>query len=51
MKRYAAVWPNGILAQLRAGTAGAVEDDENLAGPGRDLHAEPGETGVPVDYI
>src|SRR4051794_26805553 len=51
MKRYAAVWPDGVFAQVRPGTAGAVQNDEHLAALGRDLHAEAGGSGVPVDDI
>src|SRR5713101_4994994 len=51
MKRYAAVWPDGVFAQLRAGPAGAVENEEHLAALGRDLHAEAGRSGVPVDFV
>jgi hypothetical protein len=51
MKGHAPVWPDGVLAQPRAGTAGAVEDDEHLAAFRRDLDAEAGVSGVPVDYV
>jgi hypothetical protein len=51
MKRYPAVWPDGVFAQIRPGTARAVQNDEHLAALGRDLHAETGISGVPVDDI
>jgi hypothetical protein len=43
---------DGIFTQLRAGTAGAVQDDEHLAALRRDLDADSGHTRIPVvDYI
>src|SRR5262245_50364529 len=51
MKGYAPVRPDGILAQLRAGTASAVQDDEHLPALRRDLDAESGNSRVPVDHI
>jgi hypothetical protein len=51
MERYAAVGADGIFAQPRARAAGAVEYDEYLAALRRDLHAEAGRSGVPIDYI
>jgi hypothetical protein len=51
MKGHASVGPDGVFAQLRAGTAGAVENDEHLAAFGRDLDAKAGATGIPVDHV
>jgi hypothetical protein len=51
MKGYAPVWPDSVLAQLRAGTAGAVQGDEHLAALRCDLDAESGKARVPVDRI
>src|SRR5450432_2733972 len=51
MKRYTTVRPDGVFAQLRSGTAGAVEDDEHLATLWRNLHPESGTTSVPVNYV
>jgi hypothetical protein len=49
IKRDAAVWPDGVFAQMRPGTARPVQNDEHLAALGCDLHAESGISGVPVD--
>ena len=51
MKGHAPIRPNGVLAQLRARTAGAVENDEYLTAFRRNLDPEAGTTGVPVDNI
>src|SRR6516165_3751758 len=51
MKGHAPVGPDGVFAQLRASTAGAVEHDKNLAPLGRDLHTEAWTASVPVDYV
>ena len=48
MKGHAAIRPDRVLAQSRAGAASAIKDDEHLAALGCDLHAEAGMTGVPV---
>src|SRR3954447_15376367 len=42
---------DGILAQLRAGAAGAVENNEHLAAVRRDLHPEAGTLDIPVDEV
>jgi hypothetical protein len=51
MKGYAAVGADGVFAQLRARAASAVEHDEYFATLRRDLHAEAGVTGIPVDDV
>jgi len=51
MKGHAPVGPDGVFAQLRAPTTGAVEHDKNLAPLGRDLDTEAGAASVPVDHI
>ena len=51
MKRHAPVWPNGVFAQLRTSAGGAVEHDKHLATLRRDLNAEAGKAGVPVDQV
>src|SRR5262252_9550424 len=51
MKGHAPIRPDCVLAQPRAGTAGAVENDEYPAAFGRDLDAESGATGVPVHHV
>src|SRR5215831_13860138 len=51
VKGYSPVPPDRVLAQLGAGTAGAVENDEHLAARRRDLDAEAGVSGVPVDDV
>src|SRR5262249_27000447 len=48
---HAPIRADGVLAQPRAGAAGAVEHDEYLAALGRNLHAEAGAPGVPVDRV
>ena len=47
MKRYAPIWPNGIFAQLRPCSAGAVQNDKHFASFWSDLHAEAGRSGYP----
>jgi hypothetical protein len=42
MQGDASIRPDGILAQLRAGAARTIQNDEHLAALGRDLDAEPG---------
>ena len=42
MQGDASIWPDGILAQLRTGTARAIQNDEHLATVRRDLDAEAG---------
>src|SRR5262249_9053813 len=51
MERDPAIRADGVLAQLRASTASAVERDEHLAALRRDLHAEAGVSGVPIDSV
>jgi hypothetical protein len=51
MKGHSPVRPDGVLAQLRPRACGAVEHDEHLAAFRRDLDAEAGVSGVPVDYV
>ena len=51
MERDPSIRADGVLAQLRASAAGAVKRDEHLAALRRDLHAEAGVSGVPVDYV
>src|SRR5262249_13121051 len=48
---HAPVWPDGVFAQLRAGAADTVQNDEHLAALRRDLHAEARTAGVPVNYV
>src|SRR5215470_8746134 len=45
------VWPDRELAQACASTTSAVKNDEYFATLGRDLHAEAGETDIPVHHI
>ncbi len=51
MKGYASVRTDGVFAELRSGTAGAVQHDEDLATLGRDLNAETGQASIPVDEV
>src|SRR5262249_42441139 len=51
MEGDSSVWTDGVFSQLRAGTAGAVENDEHFATFGRDLDAEPRAPRIPVDDI
>src|SRR5262249_27468135 len=51
MKGRAPIRPDRVLAQLRAGTACSVKNDEHLAAIRRHLNAEAGTPGVPVDYV
>jgi len=39
------------MRQPRAGTAGPVQDDKHLAALRRDLDAEAGKSGIPVNNI
>src|SRR5262249_32436585 len=47
----ASIGSNGVLAQLRPGTASAIQNDEDLTAFWRYLDTETGEGGVPVDLI
>src|SRR5215217_2700471 len=51
MKGYTAIRPDRVLAQSRAGTTGAIKNDEHLAALRGDFHAEAWTTDVPVDDV
>src|SRR5262245_27275606 len=51
MKGQAPIRPDGVLAQLRAGTACSVKNDEHLAAIWRHLDAEARTPAVPIHYV
>ena len=48
---HLSVWADGVLAQLCAGAASAIQNYEYLAALGRDLDAKARERGILVDYV
>ena len=51
MKCHTPIRPDRVFTQLRFGPAGPIQDDKHLTAFRRNLDAEAGAAGVPVDYV